>query len=138
MSDSLENLRKLTQDIKAPFDIPVKPLSSMLDVNIAHYKPRKEDTFAYQMQLQTNQIIEKSEEQINLLNKQNEHLNNNVKKLEELLKIKENELEEAKNEALESKKYNKKMMIITVISTIVAIISMIAGIAIPIITGGTA
>ena len=52
----------------------------------------EESTFAYQMQQQTNQIIEKSNEQIRLLNEHNEQLTSNYKKLEELYNLKAKEL----------------------------------------------
>lgn len=73
------------------------------------------------MQKQTNQIIEKSNEQIRLLNEHNEQLMNNYKKLEELYNLKAKELEEAKKEAKSAKRYNTAMMIITVISMFVAV-----------------
>jgi cellulose biosynthesis protein BcsQ len=70
----------------------------------------EESTFAYQMQQQTNQIIQKSNEQIKLLNEHNEQLISNYKKLEDLYKLKEKELEEAKQEAKKSKRYNTIMI----------------------------
>lgn len=79
-----------------------------------------ENTFAYQMQQQTNQIIEKSNEQIKLLNEHNDQLISNYKKLEDLYKLKEKELEEAKQEAKKSKRYNTIMMIISVVSMMIA------------------
>lgn len=81
----------------------------------------EESTFAYQMQQQTNQIIEKSNEQIRLLNEHNEQLMSNYKKLEELYNLKAKELEEAKLDAKKAKRYNTAMMIITVISMLVAV-----------------
>lgn len=81
----------------------------------------EENTFAYQMQQQTNQIIEKSNEQIALLSKQNEQLNNNYQKLEDLYKIKEQELAEAKEEAKKAKRYNAVTLIIAIVSMLVAI-----------------
>ena len=81
----------------------------------------EESTFAYQMQQQTNQIIEKSNEQIRLLNEHNEQLMSNYKKLEELYNIKAKELEEAKQDAKKAKRYNTAMMIITIISMLVAV-----------------
>lgn len=81
----------------------------------------EESTFAYQMQQQTNQIIEKSNEQIRLLNEHNEQLMSNYKKLEELYNLKAKELEEAKQDAKKAKLYNTAMMIITVISMLVAV-----------------
>ncbi len=81
----------------------------------------EESTFAYQMQRQTNQIIEKSNEQIRLLNEHNEQLMSNYKKLEELYNLKAKELEEAKQDAKKEKRYNTTMMIITVISMLVAV-----------------
>lgn len=81
----------------------------------------EESTFAYQMQQQTNQIIEKSNEQIRLLNEHNEQLMSNYKKLEELYNLKAKELEEAKQDAKKAKRYNTAMMIITIISMLVAV-----------------
>lgn len=80
----------------------------------------EEKTFAYQMQQQTNQIIEKSNEQIHLLKEHNEKLVGNYKKLEDLYNLKEKELEEAKQEAKKSKRYNMIMMIISVVSMMIA------------------
>lgn len=81
----------------------------------------EKSTFAYQMQQQTNQIIEKSNEQIRLLNEHNEQLMSNYKKLEELYNLKTKELEEARQDAKKSKRYNTTMMIITVVSMLVAV-----------------
>ncbi len=81
----------------------------------------EESTFAYQMQQQTNQIIEKSNEQIRLLNEHNEQLTSNYKKLEELYNLKAKELDEAKQDAKKAKRYNMAMMIITIISMLVAV-----------------
>ena len=81
----------------------------------------EESTFAYQMQQQTNQIIEKSNEQIRLLNDHNEQLTSNYKKLEELYNLKAKELDEAKQDAKKAKRYNTAMMIITIISMLVAV-----------------
>lgn len=94
----------------------MKPQTPIIEID-------EESTFAYQMQQQTNQIIEKSNEQIALLSKQNEQLNNNYQKLEDLYKIKEQELAEAKEEAKKAKRYNTLMMIITIVATVVAIAS---------------
>lgn len=81
----------------------------------------EESTFAYQMQQQANQIIEKSNEQIRLLNEHNEQLTSNYKKLEELYNLKAKELDEAKRDAKRAKRYNTAMMIITIISMLVAV-----------------
>ena len=80
-----------------------------------------ESTFSYQLQQQTNQIIEKSNEQIALLVKQNEQLSNNYQKLEELYKIKEQETAEAKSETKKAKRYNTIMLIIAIVSMLVAV-----------------
>lgn len=80
----------------------------------------EESTFAYQMQ-QINQIIEKSNEQTQLLNEHNKQLTSNYKKLEELYNLKAKELEEAKQDEKKAKWYNTAMMIITIISMFVAI-----------------
>ena len=81
----------------------------------------EESTFAYQMQQQTNQIIEKNNEQIRLLNEHNEQLMSNYKKLEELYNLKTKELEEAKQDAKKAKRYNTAMMIITIIAMLAAV-----------------
>lgn len=125
MSDSLDNFMKISHDIKTSLDIPIKPLSPMLDVDLAQYQPREEDTFVYQMQQQTNQIIEKSNEQIKLLNDQNKQLVSNYDKLEDLYKLKEKELEESKQEAEKAKKYNTKMLVIALISAGIALASLV-------------
>ena len=66
-------------------------------------------TFAYQMQQQTRQILEKSDEQIRLLSQQNEQLLNNYQKLEGLYVLKEQELNNAKQEALLAKEEAEKL-----------------------------
>ena len=78
---------------------------------IAEVKIDEKSTFAYQMQQQTNQIIEKSNEQIRLLNQHNEQLLNNYKKLEDLYALKEQELKDAKQDAEEAKTESKKAKI---------------------------
>lgn len=91
-----------------------------------------ESTFAYQIQQQTNQIIEKSNEQNKLINEQNEQLISNYNKLEELYKLKEKELEEAKQEAKKIKRFN----IITLIISFVSMIIAVAAWLLPNILGG--
>lgn len=125
MAEMNDALSKLT-DIAREFS--TKPLIKVPDYsfvnNIVPQIPTveidEESTFAYQMQQQTNQIIEKSNEQIKLLNEHNEQLISNYKKLEDLYKLKEKELEEAKQEAKKSKRYNTIMMIISVVSMMIA------------------
>ena len=80
-----------------------------------------ESPFSQQLQQQTNQILEKSNEQISLLSKQNEQLINNYQKLEELYKIKEQEQFEAKKDAKKAKAYNTIMLIIAIVSMLTAI-----------------
>lgn len=83
----------------------------------------EEKTFAYQMKQQTNQIIQKGNEQINLLIQQNERLENNYKKLEELYNLKEKELQDAKKSERKAKVYNVVMMVIAIVSMLVAIVA---------------
>lgn len=121
MNDALSKLADIAKDFST------QPLIKMSDYsfvnNIVPQIPTveidMEGTFAYQMQLQTNQIIEKSNEQIKLLNGHNEQLIINYNKLEELYKLKEKELEEAKQEAKISKRNNAIMMIISVASMMI-------------------
>lgn len=100
---------------------PPNPSYTNIIPQISTFEIDEESTFPYQMQKQTNQIIEKSNEQIRLLNEHNEQLMNNYKKLEELYNLKAKELEEAKKEAKKAKQYNTVMMIIAVISMFVAV-----------------
>lgn len=81
----------------------------------------EEHTFSYQMQKQTDQIIEKSNEQIQLLNEHNQQLAANYKRLEDLYGLKEKELQESKQEAKKAKRYNFFMLIIAVASMLVAV-----------------
>lgn len=83
----------------------------------------EKDTFAYKMQQQINKIIEKSNEQNRLLCEQNERLDDNYKKLKELYKLKEKELQEAKRAERKAKIYNVIMLVLTILSMLVAIAS---------------
>ena len=82
---------------------------------------KEEDTLFYQIQQQTNQIIEKNNEQIALLVEQNKQLQNNYKKLEALYEIKEKELAEVKKESKKSKRHNAIAHVIAIISMLVAV-----------------
>lgn len=83
----------------------------------------EENTFAYQMQKQTDQIIEKNNEQIQLIESQNEQLIASYKQLENLYSLKETELQEAKQEAKNAKRYNTLMLIIAIVSMLIAVAS---------------
>lgn len=121
MNDALSKLADIARDFSTQPLIKVPDYSFVN--NIVPQIPTfeiEESSFAYQMQQQTNQIIEKSNEQIKLLNEHNDQLISNYKKLEDLYKLKEKELEEAKQEAKKSKRYNTIMMIISVVSMMIA------------------
>lgn len=125
MADGKESLAKFGE-MSSQFAEQLKftpPSISYADIvpQIPTVEIDEESTFAYQMQQQTNQIIEKSNEQIRLLNEHNEQLTSNYKKLEELYNLKAKELEEAKQDAKKAKRYNTAMMIITIISMLVAV-----------------
>ena len=122
MNDALSKLADIARDFSTQPLIKVPDYSSVNNIvpQIPTVEIDEESTFAYQMQQQTNQIIEKSNEQIKLLNEHNEQLISNYKKLEDLYKLKEKELEEAKQEAKKSKRYNTIMMIISVVSMMIA------------------
>lgn len=83
----------------------------------------EKDTFAYKIQQQINKIIEKSNEQNRLLCEQNERLDDNYKKLKELYKLKEKELQEAKRAERKAKIYNVIMLVLAILSMFVAIAS---------------
>ena len=122
MNDALSKLADIARDFSTQPLIKVPDYSFLNNIvpQIPTVEIDEESTFAYQMQQQTNQIIEKSNEQIKLLNEHNEQLISNYKKLEDLYKLKEKELEEAKQEAKKSKRYNAIMMIISVVSMMIA------------------
>ena len=122
MNDALSKIADIARDFSTQPLIKVPDYSFVKNIvpQIPTVEIDEESTFAYQMQQQTNQIIEKSNEQIKLLNEHNEQLISNYKKLEDLYKLKEKELEEAKQEAKKSKRYNTIMMIISVASMMIA------------------
>ena len=122
MNDALSKLADIARDFSSQPFIKVPDYSFVKNIvpQIPTVEIDEESTFAYQMQQQTNQIIEKSNEQIKLLNEHNEQLISNYNKLEDLYKLKEKELEEAKQEAKKSKRYNTIMMIISVVSMMIA------------------
>ena len=122
MNDALSKLADIAKNFSTQPLIKVPDYSFVNNIipQIPTVEIDEESTFAYQMQQQTNQIIEKSNEQIRLLNEHNEQLISNYKKLEDLYKLKEKELEEAKQEAKKSKRYNTIMMIISVASMMIA------------------
>ena len=122
MNDALSKLADIAKNFSTQPLIKVPDYSFVNNIvpQIPTVEIDEESTFAYQMQQQTNQIIEKSNEQIKLLNEHNEQLISNYKKLEDLYKLKEKELEEAKQEAKKSKRYNTIMMIISVVSMMIA------------------
>ena len=122
MNDALSKLADIAKNFSTQPLIKVPDYSFVNNIipQIPTVEIDEESTFAYQMQQQTNQIIEKGNEQIRLLNEHNEQLISNYKKLEDLYKLKEKELEEAKQEAKKSKRYNTIMMIISVASMMIA------------------
>ena len=122
MNDALSKLADIARDFSTQPLIKVPDYSFVKNIvpQIPTVEIDEESTFAYQMQQQTNQIIEKGNEQIRLLNEHNEQLISNYKKLEDLYKLKEKELEEAKQEAKKSKRYTTIMMIISVVSMMIA------------------
>ena len=67
------------------------------------------------------EMFELGEKQIKLLAEQNQQLKANFNKLEDLYKIKEQELQEAKREAKKLTRYNRWMMVLTIIAVLVAI-----------------
>lgn len=122
MNYALSKLADIARDFSTQplINVPDYSFVNNIDSQIQTVEIDEESTFAYQMQQQTNQIIEKSNEQIKLLNEHNDQLISNYKKLEDLYKLKEKELEEAKQEAKKSKCYNTIMMIISVVSMMIA------------------
>lgn len=134
--DSLSRIQGIADKLK-DISMPTMPDESIL----YQFKPElpkieidEKSTFAYQMQQQTNQILEKSNEQIRLLTEHNERLESNYKKLEELYKLKERELVEAKQETRKTKRMSIAMLVVAIISMLVAS----AAWASPLLIGGVA
>jgi len=62
-------------------------------------------------------------------------LSENYKKLDELFKLKENELEASQAEAKKAKSYNTKMLVIALISCGIALMSLVATIIVAVLGG---
>lgn len=73
-----------------------------------------------------NRLFSNLENQNNFLEQQIKKSEDNYVKLSELYEITKKEAEQNKIEAIESKKYNKKMLIISLVSSGVAVLSLIA------------
>ncbi len=135
LKETLQKISKATDILRQPTELPNIDYSSWvynIKPDIPKFEIDETSTFAYQMQQQTDQIIAKSNEQIELLIKQNEQIANNYQKLEDLYKIKEKELEEAKKEAKAAKRNNVIMLILTVVSMLITAASWL----LPNILGG--
>lgn len=119
--DDIPNFKFYNSDL-SNLSFPTKDYSSIVrNIEPPLIEIDEENTFAYQMQKQTDQILEKSNEQIQLLSKHNQQLAANYKRLEDLYKLKEKELLDSKQEAKKAKRYNIIMLVITVISMLVAV-----------------
>ena len=119
--DTISNLNFYNGDLPS-MSFPTIDYSSIIrNIEPPHIEIDEKNTFAYQMQKQTDQIIEKSNEQIQLLNEHNQQLAANYKRLEDLYGLKEKELQESKQEAKKAKRYNIVMLIIAIISMLVAV-----------------
>lgn len=82
----------------------------------------EKDTLTYKIEQQTNKIIESYEQEIEMLKKQ---LSDNNDRLNNLYKLKEKELEEAKNNEKNTIIFNTVTIIIAIISLIIAICAWI-------------
>lgn len=78
-----------------------------------------------EQQHKEKQFMNKLEKQIELLERSLEQSEENYKKLNALYELKNKELEDSQKELMASKKYNKKMMWIAIISAGLAVISII-------------
>lgn len=127
MNDSFSKLSEFAKKLSnhSLMEEPPYSLAHNIIPTIPSVEIDRESTFAYQMQQQTNQIIEKNNEQIRLLNEHNEQLVNNYNKLEELYNLKSIEFEKAKQDAKNSKNKYILATIISVISLLVAIASWV-------------
>ena len=75
------------------------------------------------------EMFELGEKQIELLAEQNEQLKENFNKLEDLYKIKEQELSETEKEAKKIKRYNRWMMFFTILAVLISIFALFVAIA---------
>ena len=127
MNDSFSKLSEFAKKLSNHPLMEEPPCSLVHNIipTIPSVEIDRKSTFAYQMQQQTNQLIEKNNEQIRLLNEHNEQLVNNYNKLEELYSLKSKEFEKAKQDAKNSKNKYILATIISVISLFVAIASWV-------------
>ena len=75
------------------------------------------------------EMFELGEKQIKLLAEQNQQLKANFNKLEDLYKIKEQELSETEKEAKKIKRYNRWMMFFTILAVLISIFALFVAIA---------
>ena len=75
------------------------------------------------------EMFELGEKQIKLLAEQNQQLKENFNKLEDLYKIKEQELSETEKEAKKIKRYNRWMMFFTILAVLISIFALFVAIA---------
>lgn len=121
--DTLSKFKNFNNDMPS-INLPTFDYSSIVkNIVPPTIEIDEENTFAYQMQKQTDQILEKSNEQIKLLSEHNQQLAANYNRLEDLYKLKEKELIESKQEAKKAKRYNIIMLIIAIVSMLVAVAS---------------
>lgn len=74
------------------------------------------------------QFMSRFEKQINLLESSLKQSEEDYKKLNELYELKSKELNDSKQELKESKKYNRKMLIIALVSAGISIVSLMVSI----------
>ena len=81
---------------------------------------------AYEQEQEKRQYLNTQNKQIEILQSNLKQSEANYKKLNDLYELKSKELEENKEELKQSKKYNKKMLIIALVSAGIAVVTLIA------------
>ena len=84
-----------------------------------------EDSVPYQIRQQTNEILEKSQEHVDLLKEQNKNLCETITTLKEILDLKQKELDESKEETKKARRNSRWMSILTIITTLIALAAWI-------------
>ncbi|MBQ8451662.1 MAG: hypothetical protein IJ538_02675 [Clostridia bacterium] len=80
----------------------------------------------YEQEQEKRQYLNTQNKQIEILQSNLKQSEANYKKLNDLFELKNKELEDNKEELKQSKKYNKKMLIIALVSAGIAVVTLIA------------
>lgn len=114
--------------IKDFLDANMNPKMMNSAATVSRYSARNEELalkISEEQNRQEKQFMSKFEKQIDLLEGSLKQSEENYKKLNDLYELKCKEFEKSKKELEESEKYNKKMMLIAIVSAGFAMVSIV-------------